>query len=138
MFIVRVSMEMCSGLLSRLMQASPVIKPHNTVPSQLSSLSIFDSYVYIKADTSQLAYTRRTMGYSQLLLIMDYSILLSPSLTTKGNRLAFVMLILRIELGLLCHGLGNNTYIFLSHRFEADLHFHRVFRETLTSMPRVP
>lgn len=49
---------------------------------------------------------------SQLLLTMDYSILLSPSLITKCNRLAFVMLILRIELGLLCHGLGNNTYIF--------------------------
>lgn len=43
---------------------------------------------------------------------MDYSILLSPLLITKCNRLAFVMLILRIELGLLCHGLGNNTNIF--------------------------
>lgn len=52
------------------------------------------------------------MGYSQLLLIMDYSTLLSPSLTTNCNRLAFVMLILRIELGLLCHGLRSNTYIF--------------------------
>lgn len=74
---------------------------------------------------------------SQLLLTMDYSILLSPSLITKCNRLAFVMLILRIELGLLCHGLGNNTYIFQSHRPESVLHSHRVFRETLTSMPRV-